>query len=188
MASTFNVVITVVAGAWWLWTRNTRPKARAWSRLRSECALSDSGDADDVAAPGGTIWLFPHEGGRKTRFVCDLKGIPPGPHGLHVHRCGDLSKGCASTCDHYNPDGTSHGGPLGPHRHRGDLGNVVADEHGRCRDIVIADVTIDEILGRAFVLHADKDDLGLGGNEDSATTGNAGARIAGGLIVQSQLP
>lgn len=34
------------------------------------------------------------------------------------------------------------------------------------------------IIGRAIVVHADEDDLGLGGAADSLTTGNAGARVA----------
>jgi len=38
------------------------------------------------------------------------------------------------------------------------------------------------IIGRAVVVHADPDDLGLGGHELSSTTGNAGARISCGLI------
>ena len=103
-------------------------------------------------------------------------------HGLHVHRCGDLSQGCASTCEHYNPDGAAHGGPRGSNRHRGDFGNIVANAQGRCASTVIADVTLGEIVGRAFIVHAGEDDLGLGGDDESKRTGNAGARIAGGII------
>jgi Cu/Zn superoxide dismutase len=122
------------------------------------------------------------EFGSYCRAVCTLSGLTPGLHGLHVHRCGDLSKGCASTCDHYNPHGASHGGPLGKDRHRGDFGNIVADEKGVCTTEVIADVTLDEIVGRAFVIHQDEDDLGRGSNDESRKTGNAGKRIACGII------
>ena len=38
------------------------------------------------------------------------------------------------------------------------------------------------MVGRACVLHAGKDDLGTGGNESSLANGNAGARIACGII------
>ena len=133
---------------------------------------------DDVVR--GLILCFSE--GTRTRIECHLTGLAPGLHGLHVHRCGDLSDGCASTCDHYNPCRTKHGGPLGPDRHRGDFGNVMADANGRCTTVVVADVALHEIVGRAFVLDADADDLGAGGDAESLRTGNAGARIAGGII------
>lgn len=38
------------------------------------------------------------------------------------------------------------------------------------------------VVGRAFVVHADPDDLGRGGYEDSKITGHAGNRLACGAI------
>lgn len=38
------------------------------------------------------------------------------------------------------------------------------------------------IIGRTLVVHADPDDMGVGGHELSKTTGNAGARVACGVV------
>ena len=38
------------------------------------------------------------------------------------------------------------------------------------------------VLGKAIVVHAGEDDLGLGGDDGSLATGNAGGRMACGVI------
>ncbi len=121
----------------------------------------------------------------KSLIRCNLKcgdEIKPGLHGLHVHKCGDLTNGCESTCSHYNPDGNDHGGPHGKNRHRGDLGNIQVLNCGKCEDVFTASINVYEIIGRGLILHEDQDDLGNGGNEESKKTGNAGGRIACGVI------
>lgn len=39
-------------------------------------------------------------------------------------------------------------------------------------------LSLEDIIGKAMVVHAGEDDLGLGGATDSLTTGNAGGRLA----------
>ena len=120
-----------------------------------------------------------------TRIECDLAcgdTVKPGLHGIHVHKSGDLSRGCESTCSHYNPDGNVHGDATGKKRHRGDLGNILVSDNGTCNDTFVANVNVYEIIGRGLILHDDQDDLGKGENEESLKTGNAGKRIACGVI------
>ena len=40
-----------------------------------------------------------------------IDGLQSGPHGFHIHTSGDLSQGCNSLGEHYNPYGSPHGGP-----------------------------------------------------------------------------
>ena len=113
-----------------------------------------------------------------------IKGLTPGKHGFHVHEFGDLSKGCESAGGHYNPEGVDHGGLSDGHV--GDLGNIVANDEGIARFKIVArriDLSGDRsIVGRAIVIHADEDDVGTGGDEESLKTGNAGDRLACGVI------
>ena len=116
----------------------------------------------------------------------EVQGLKPGDHGFHVHEFGDTTNGCVSTGAHFNPASKTHGAPTATERHVGDLGNVTADANGVCKvNITDKQASLtgsNSILGRALVVHADPDDLGLGGVELSKTTGNAGARVGCGVI------
>jgi Cu-Zn family superoxide dismutase len=116
----------------------------------------------------------------------EVKGLKPGLHGFHVHEFGDGTNGCMSAGPHFNPFGKEHAGPEDADRHVGDLGNVTATDDGIAK-VNISDKHISlsgnlSILGRTLVIHADPDDLGRGGHELSKSTGNAGGRLACGVI------
>lgn len=126
---------------------------------------------------------IPREGVRVTGLI---KGASPGEHGLHIHEWGDLTRGCDSMGSHYNPFNTRHGARENFGRHVGDLGNVTFDQSGVARfdfmDYMIGLTGAYSVVGRGLVLHEHRDDLGLGHNEESLKTGNAGKRIACGII------
>jgi Cu-Zn family superoxide dismutase len=110
-----------------------------------------------------------------------------GLHGFHVHQCGDMSDKCESMCAHFNPFGKKHGCPGAKERHVGDLGNLKTNTLGIAQYQQIDDMiklrgTKANIIGRGLIIHADEDDCGLGGQEDSLTTGHAGKRIACAVI------
>jgi len=132
----------------------------------------------------GTILLV-SKPGKGTLIRGQITGLEPGEHGFHIHEYGDLSNGCESAGAHYNPDGTDHGDLA--QGHVGDLGNVLANNKG-VADFIIKAPRVDltgerSVVGRAIVIHSNKDDLGKGGDEESLKTGNAGDRLACGVIV-----
>ncbi|XP_034249014.1 copper chaperone for superoxide dismutase isoform X2 [Thrips palmi] len=117
-----------------------------------------------------------------------IDGLSPGKHGLHIHECGDISKGCDSVGGHYNPNNVNHGSPEMDemNRHVGDLGNVLADTDGRAVfRIVDRLVKVWDIIGRSIVITESEDDLGTGEKEISKVDGNSGHRLACGIIARS---
>lgn len=68
----------------------------------------------------------------------------------------------------------------------GDLGNVDSDENGKCLvNISATSVKLlgpHSVIGRSIVVYASEDDGGRGGHDNSLTTGNAGPRVAAGVI------
>ena len=129
----------------------------------------------------------------------NIEGLADGEHGFHIHEYGDLTDGCQSACAHFNPFGTNHGGLDAAERHEGDLGNITST-NGKARGELTAPTlsldphSITFIVGRMIIVHQDRDDLGLGGldangkvvnekvHQESLKTGNAGKRMACGVI------
>lgn len=99
-------------------------------------------------------------------------------------------EGCKTAGAHYNPNSTEHGGPNSQVRHVGDLGNIESQGESEEAVLQLEDQFVklsgpQSVVGRSVVLHADEDDLGLGGHADSKLTGHAGARLACGVIALS---
>lgn len=139
------------------------------------------------------IWLL---------ITVNIKGLTPGEHGFHIHQTGNLLEGCKSLCSHFNPDNTLHGDITDnrKNRHAGDLGNIEADSDGNVNTMIIDKIlrlnptSKYSIIGRSVVIHQNRDDLGRGGldehgniinkkiHDESVKTGNAGKRVACGVI------
>ena len=94
--------------------------------------------------------------------------IPGMVYSLAIHEFGDLSGGCNTLGNHYNPHNRRHGCPFGDEdaRHVGDLGNVIADEKGRAEFTMFDDlVKVNDIIGRSIVVSSDADDFGQGSSK-----------------------
>lgn len=116
------------------------------------------------------------------KVVADIEGLTPNSkHGFHIHEYGDCrSPDGTAAGGHYNPQGHQHGLLDTAPRHAGDLGNVEADAQGHAHyEITVDNISVcgplNPILGRGVIVHANPDD-------GSQPTGNAGGRIAHGVI------
>jgi len=148
--------------------------------LTAVCVLKGDG------ATKGTVHFTQEKVDGPVTLKGEISGLVPGQHGFHVHEFGDNTNGCTSAGAHFNPFGKTHGGPADEERHVGDLGNVTAGEDGVAKfeisDKLINMMGPNSIIGRTMVIHEGVDDLGRGGHEQSKTTGNAGGRLACGVI------
>ena len=125
--------------------------------------------------------------GNAVRMVLEAEGLPPGVKGAHIHAVGKCDPPDFTTAgSHFNPQGRQHGAlnPQGPHA--GDLPNlsVGADGKGRLEStnqlvtLLSGPHSLFDADGSALVVHAAPDDF------RTDPTGNAGARIACGVITR----
>lgn len=150
-------------------------------------------EATEAAATSATAELKDTEGnvvgmvmitGDDGALAVEVTGenMPAGLHGAHIHETGDCSAtDFTSAGGHWNPDGTNHGpNSEAPNPHAGDIGNLEIANDGTGTLTGSSNGTWAGLLdadGSAFVVHADEDD------KESQPSGNAGARIACGVIM-----
>ena len=138
----------------------------------------------------GTVRFLP-QGHDKVAVRATAARLPAGFHGFHVHAVGLCEAPFTSAGGHYNPGGTGHGA------HAGDMPVLFVQGDGEVWAEFETDAfTIDELLdanGSAVIVHAGPDNYAniptryssaSGPGPDAATlaTGDAGARIACGVV------
>lgn len=114
--------------------------------------------------------------------AAQIQGLSPDArHAIHIHEFGDARQSSGKSAgSHYNPEGHAHALPDTTARHAGDLGNLQSDSDGNATyQLTVNNISINgpknPILGRSVIIHKKVDDGGQ-------PTGNAGARIAIGVI------
>lgn len=117
-------------------------------------------------------------------------GLPPGPHGIHLHANGSCEPDFKAAKGHVNPGGIPHGlrHPDGPDA--GDLPNLFVAADGSARaEFYTTRVTLApggqqpallDADGAAVIIHANADD------HRTQPIGGAGGRIACGVIVGAE--
>ena len=174
---------------------NTASVIAATALLLAGCSSVSVPFVQTPTEPTAIVQLEPRSGsnvsgnvtftevGDKVRVKGDIGGHLPGMRGWHIHEKGDCSDPKAmSAGGHFNPRSHKHGAPSDAERHAGDMGNLLFDERGRAEiDVMVSGISTssgkpDNIIGRALIIHMDRDDL------KTDPTGNAGGRVACGVI------
>lgn len=123
--------------------------------------------------------------GQGVRMRGQIRGLTAnGEHAFHIHEKGDCSAADGSSAGgHFNPTGQPHGRSAHGEHHLGDQDNLranaegVADVNAFFPGVSLGDGAVGDAAGKAVIIHAGVDDY------TSQPTGNAGGRIACGLIV-----
>lgn len=121
-------------------------------------------------------------------FTPDLKALPPGEHGFHVHANGScqpaIKEGKASAAEaaggHFDPHKTGkHEGPEGA-GHMGDLPLLMVNADGKATVPVIAPrlTSLNDVKGKALMIHVGGDNM----SDQPKPLGGGGARYACGVI------
>lgn len=125
-----------------------------------------------------------------------VNDLEPGFHGFHIHEAPacdhEHEEGAFTSAEgHFNTDDSSHG------EHAGDMPALYVNEDGTAQTTFSFDrVMTEELIGEATVMvHADPDNYGHipdryqsseqeepGPDEESLTTGDAGDRVACGVV------
>lgn len=150
-------------------------------------ANSDQAQATLQAKSGsnvsGTVTLRQTDSG--LRIKADVSGLTPNTeHGFHIHAVDNCNTpDAASAGPHFNPTDKPHGQAESIHSHAGDLPNLRANDQGVATLTTVSPTVslnpgqANNVMGRTVVVHADPDD------HHSQPAGNAGARVACGVIV-----
>lgn len=146
-------------------------------------------DKTGVGKPVGTVTLADGKDG--LILTTNLKGLPAGEHGFHIHEKGSCEPGekdgapaaGLAAGGHLDPEGTkAHKGPGGG-GHKGDLPKLEVSDKGQAKTkLDVPGVKLADVRGKALMIHANGDNYA----DVPKPLGGGGDRIACGVIPEAK--
>jgi Cu-Zn family superoxide dismutase len=174
---------TVIAAICALGFAQTVPAAFA----QQAGASAKASFVDQTGKPLGSAQLTQTEKG--VLIDIDLKDLPPGLHGFHIHQTGKCDGAAKFTTagGHFSVAGQEHGYHSGKGPHAGDLPNLTVPASGALKEQLFTpgvtlgsgDNSLFDADGSALVIHAKADDY------RSQPAGDSGDRIGCAVIEKS---
>jgi Cu-Zn family superoxide dismutase len=166
--------------------------AVAWIAVAGGAAATELRANMNLATPSGpgeaigTVTIADSAQGAVIKT--DLKGLPPGPHGFHVHEHSSCEPAptnghptpAGAAGGHFDPEHTGkHAGPRGD-GHLGDLPVLQVGANGAATETLAAPRIKDvgALRGKALMIHAGGDNY----SDQPEPLGGGGARIACGVL------
>ncbi|MGW5435366.1 superoxide dismutase[Cu-Zn] [Nocardia asteroides] len=121
-------------------------------------------------------------------ITVEAQGLTPGFHGLHFHQNGTCEGDFSSAGGHLQV------GAANAHPASGDLTSLQVGADGSAKLVTRTDtVTLDNVKGKALIVHSGADNFGnipprytreggTGPDETTLSTGDAGSRVACGVV------
>lgn len=144
---------------------------------------------EGIGQLAGTVVIEDSAAG--ARLTPDLRGLPPGPHGFHLHQNGDCgptvvdgkATPAGAAGGHWDPGHGHHLGPQLGHAvgkgHQGDLPRLEVSADGSVHGAVVAPrLKASDFKGRSLMIHAGGDNY----SDTPAPLGGGGARIVCGVV------
>lgn len=171
----------------YLWLGLAGALAIGSANAASETVAVNLVSADAAPQPIGKVTIDETEYG--LLFTPDLKSLPAGVHGFHVHQNGSCEAGesdgkkvaAQAAGGHFDPNKTNkHLGPYDDNGHLGDLPAIYVNADGTANYPVLAPrlKKLSEIKGHALMVHAGGDNH----SDHPKPLGGGGDRMACGVI------
>lgn len=156
-----------------------------WAQAVSETNRVDVTISTADAKDAGTVTFEQADHGVLVK--ADLKNLPAGPHGFHIHEKGACSPNFDAAGGHFNPLKSEHGFEHQGGYHVGDLPNIIVGADGTAKaEFLVPQVSLRaggkkrypfnmrDADGSSIMIHASGDDY--------RTMASSGARVACGVI------